>query len=91
MAIILHFPAQGITAEKYATLVRRLEAAGAGAPPGRLYHAAYGDPANLLIVDIYESPEAFHRFGETLLPILAAEGIEPGQPEVQPVHNIIPG
>jgi hypothetical protein len=33
----------------------------------------------------------FEAFGATLLPIMAEAGVEPGQPMVAPVRNIIKG
>jgi hypothetical protein len=43
------------------------------------------------VFDIWESQEAFEAFGATLLPILSGLGVDPGQPMVAPVHNIIDG
>ena len=40
MALIVHFAPKGMDHEKYAEVLRRLEAAGNGAPRGRLHHAA---------------------------------------------------
>ena len=91
MAILALFAVQGMSAAKYDEVIRRLEEAGAGAPPGRLHHTAYGDPANLQVADIYDSPESLQKFGETLMPILAAAGVDPGQPQILPVHNIVKG
>ena len=39
--------------------------------------------------DIWESQEAFQAFGATLLPILGGLGVDPGQPLVARVHNVI--
>jgi len=91
MALIVHFTPKGMDEGKYAEVLRRLEAAGAGAPPGRLHHACYGDKAALRVTDIYETPQSFDAFGKTLVPILAALGIDVGRPEVIEVHNIIRG
>jgi hypothetical protein len=33
--------------------------------------------------------EDFQAFGQTLMPILKELGVDPGQPDVQPVHNVI--
>ena len=77
-------------AEKYDEVIRRLDAAGAGAPPGRLYHVCYGAPDNLQVIDLYDSPASLESFGRALLPILQEMGIE-ARPEVQPVHNTIEG
>jgi hypothetical protein len=43
------------------------------------------------VFDVWDSQEAFEAFGETLLPIMAALGADPGQPQVSTVHNIIKG
>jgi len=91
MAIIAHFTPTGLTAAQYDEVNRRLEAAGAGAPAGRLHHTFYGESGALRVVEIWDSPESFQRFGETLMPILQLGGIGPGQPEVLPVHNIVAG
>jgi hypothetical protein len=40
---------------------------------------------------VWDSQEAFDAFGETLMPILGAAGIDPGAPMISPVHNIIIG
>ncbi len=91
MAIVIRFTSQGMTAAKYDEIVRRLEAAGAGAPAGRLYHVCFGDKENLRVSDIYDSRENFEEFGKTLMPILQDVGVDPGQPEFFEVHNIIKG
>ena len=77
--------------KKYAEILRKLEAADAGAPPGRLHHTAYGDVQALKVVDVYDTPQSFEAFGRTLVPILMAMGVDPGKPEVREVHNIIRG
>jgi hypothetical protein len=92
MAIVMRFTAPGMTAAKYDEIVKRLEAAGAGAPAGRLYHVCFGeDKNNLHVSDIWDSKESFDKFGETLKPILADLGIEGDQPVIIPVHNTIAG
>jgi hypothetical protein len=40
------------------------------------------------VVDVWESEEAFQRFGEKLMPIMTAIGIE-GAPEVYPSHTVV--
>jgi hypothetical protein len=91
MAVVLRFAPQGMTAAKYDETTKKLEQAGAGSPAGRLYHVCFGDKNNLRVSDIWDSRESFERFGKTLIPILQEAGIEPGEPEVLEVHNIIVG
>ena len=91
MAIVMRFASAGMTADKYAQVVKRLEEAGAGAPAGRLYHVCFGDPNDLRVSDIWDSQESFAKFGETLGPIMEELGIKAPEPEILEVHNIIVG
>jgi hypothetical protein len=81
--------ASGMTAHQYDECIKKLEAAGAQNPKGRLYHVCYGDPDNLMVTDVWDSAEDFQKFGETLMPILNEVGIDIGQPAMHPVHSIV--
>jgi hypothetical protein len=83
------FTPKGMTAREYDLIISKLEEAGAGSPKGRLYHVCFGSSNDLRIVDVWDTPENFDEFGKTLMPILQEVGVDPGQPEVQVVHNII--
>ena len=91
MAFVVRFVPQSMSTQKYDEIVRRLEAAGAGAPKGRLYHVAFGPADALRVSDIWESREDFERFGAVLMPILQDVGVDPGTPDWIEVHNIIRG
>lgn len=91
MAFAILFKPTSMDVSGYDEVIRRLEAAGAGAPPGRLYHACYGEGSDLRVVDVWESMETFERFGQTLMPLLQELGIDPGEPEIRPIHNTILG
>jgi len=91
MAYVVQFTPVSMSSAKYDEVIRQLESAGASAPQGRLYHAAYGDTENLRVVDVWESMELFERFGAVLMPILAQNGIDPGTPDVSEAHNTIAG
>ena len=89
MAYAYHFNPISMSAAQYAECIARLDAVGAGNPPGRRYHLAYGMPDHVQVFDVWESAEAFERFGQTLVPILSALGIDPGAPEVLELFNAI--
>jgi hypothetical protein len=91
MTLIAHFTPDGMNESKYADIMRRLTAAGASAPAGRLHHTCYGAADRLQVVDVFDTPANFEAFGKTLFPILAAVGVDPGQPEIREVHNIVRG
>ena len=90
MALAFYFaPKTPMSARQYNECVKRLEKAGAGHPPGRVYHACFGSPENLAVFDVWTSQAAFEAFGQTLMPIMQQIGADPGQPSVMPVHNVI--
>jgi hypothetical protein len=55
---------------------------------GLLAHIAGEGENGFRVVDVWESEEAFRRFGETLIPILQELGIE-GQPEIYAAHTYV--
>ena len=91
MSLGIYFVNPGFTPEKYETAIRQLEAAGAGAPAGREYHAALERDGEIHVFDVWESQEAFEAFGATLVPILSGLGVELKEPMVLRVHNVIEG
>jgi hypothetical protein len=91
MALGMYFTPSSFTKAQYNDAIGRLEAAGAGAPAGRLYHVALETDGQIQVFDVWESEAAFEAFGATLVPIMTELGADPGQPQVSPVHNIIPG
>jgi hypothetical protein len=91
MALGYYFAPESMTGDQYDETIRRLEAAGQGSPAGRQYHVAFYEGEKLHVFDVWDSSESFERFGQTLMPILSEIGIDPGQPHVAEVHNIIEG
>jgi hypothetical protein len=91
MALGFLFTPTGFTPDNYDEVIRRLEAAGAGAPEGRTNHFAVETDGGIQVFDVWESQEAFEAFGATLLPIMAEMGADPGLPTVGRVHNVIDG
>jgi hypothetical protein len=91
MALGFYFAPRTFTPEQYDETIRRLDAAGAGSPPGRSYHCAFLSNAGVHVFDVWDSRESFEKFGETLIPIMGELGADPGEPQVAEVHNIIVG
>ena len=90
MAVVVRFVPTGLTEASYAECLKKLDAAGAGSPAGRLYHVCFGDKDNLRVSDIWDSRESFEQFSQKLGPILEELGVK-GAPEFIEVHNIIEG
>ena len=91
MAVGYYFHPESMSAEQYDRVIQKLEAAGAGSPPGRSYHSAFEVGNSVHVFDVWDSEEQFNEFGQTLMPILQEEGVDPGQPDVSPIHNVIVG
>jgi hypothetical protein len=91
MAQGFYFTPASFSTATYDEALSQLEAAGAGAPAGRLYHVALETDGQIQVFDVWDSQEAFEAFGETLMPIMTGLGAEPGEPMVSKVHNIIQG
>jgi hypothetical protein len=91
MPLGLYFSPSSFTKARYDDTIKRLEAAGAGAPTGRLYHCALEADGLIQVFDVWESQESFEAFGATLVPIMTELGADPGTPMISPVHNIIKG
>ena len=91
MALGFYFAHGGFTPEKYASVIKQLDEAGAGAPAGRTLHVALESDGAINVFDIWESQEQFEAFGSTLLPILAGQGVELKEPMAAKVHNVIKG
>jgi hypothetical protein len=89
LSIVVRFTPTGLTKEKYEQAVRRLEAAGYWPPDGLFSHCFFGSDDDLRISEIWDSREQFDAFGERLMPVLSEVGIQPGEPEVFGVHNIV--
>ena len=96
MAIVAIFQSPDLTREKYEATVRlltggkrtRMESVADWPVKGLLVHAAGQGEKGFRVVDVWESEEAFRKFGEKLQPILKQVGLE-GAPEVYPVHAFV--
>lgn len=97
MPVVAVFQAPSLTQEGYEESVRRLTggrsqlASSADWPvDGLLAHIAGQGESGFRVVDVWESEDAFRRFGETLMPILQEIGVQ-GQPEIYPAHTFVSG
>ena len=93
MAFGMYFRPTGFTPTVYDNVLKQLEQAGAGfgKVPGRRFHCAMEADGAVSVFDVWDSMEQFQKFGETLVPIMAELGADPGQPMVSSVHNVIEG
>jgi hypothetical protein len=93
--VVAVFQGPSFTQEQYEESVRRLsggksrmESPADWPVEGLLAHIAGQGGNGFRVVDVWESEDAFRRFGETLMPILQEIGVE-GQPEIYPTHTFV--
>jgi hypothetical protein len=90
MSVLVRFaPTDQATTDQYDETIRRLEAAGDFPPDGLDLHVAFVADGNLRVSEVWDSQEQLNAFGERLMPVLADVGIDPGEPELLQVHNVI--
>jgi len=89
MSIAIYFHPESMTASQYDEIMRKLDSAGQGQPKGRSHHSAFGPDEQLMVYDVWDSQQDFDAFGAVLMPILAEVGVDPGQPDVMTVHNVV--
>jgi hypothetical protein len=89
MSIVVRFRPSNLTITQYEEVVRREEATGKFPPDGREYHVCFGTDGDLVVSEIWDSPEQLQAYGEVLMPMLADVGVQlSGEPEIFEVHNI---
>jgi hypothetical protein len=89
MSILIRFAPAALTAAQYDESIRKLGAAGDFPPDGLDYHVCFGEEGALRVSEIWDSREQLEAFGERLMPVLSEVGIDPGEPEIVEIHNIV--
>jgi len=97
MPVVVVHQGPSLTQDRYEETVRKLtggksslESPADWPVEGLLVHAAGQGANGFRVVDVWESEDAFRRFGDTLVPILQELGVEE-QPEVYPAHTFVSG
>jgi hypothetical protein len=91
VSVLIRFVPDSLTADQYDKVVSRLNEEGVFPAEGLDYEICYGSGEKMRVSQVWDTQEHLEAFGERLKPILAEVGIDPGQPEIVPVHNIIKG
>jgi hypothetical protein len=91
VSVLIRFTPSSLTRQKYDEATRQLEEAGDWPPDGLDTHVLFGPEDNLRVSELWHSQEQLDAFGERLRPVLEDVGIDPGDPEMFEVHNIVRG
>jgi hypothetical protein len=89
MALGIYFAVEDMTAAKLAAVHEQLSSIGQANPTGRTFHAAFHVGDGIHVFEVWESKEPFAAFGEHLMPILAQHGIDPGEPRIGEIEQIV--
>jgi len=89
MSLLIRFSPPSLTAEQYDAVVRRLNEEGVFPADGLDYEICFGSGDKHKVSQVWDSKEQMEAFGARITPILAELGINPAEPEVVEVHNII--
>ena len=89
MSVLVRFAPNSLTAEQYDAVVARLREEGIHPADGLDYEVCFGSGDKMRVSLVWDTQEHLEAFAAQLMPILAEVGVDPGEPEVFPVHNII--
>ena len=91
MSIVVRYaPVPASTVEQYDEVMRRIQESGAMPADGFDYHVAFLSEGQLLVSEVWDSPQQLEAFGKRIMPLLADVALEhSGQPDIFQVHNII--
>ena len=90
MSVLIRFtPTSTTTTEQYDETIRRLQDVGDFPPDGMEYHVCFLVDGNLRVSEIWDSREQLDAFGQRLMPVLEEVGIDPGEPEILDIHNVV--
>jgi len=89
MSVLIRFSPPSLTAAQYDETIRKLEESAGFPPDGLEYHVCFGSEGNLRVTEVWDSREQLDSFGERLMPVLAEAGLDPGEPEITEIHNIV--
>jgi hypothetical protein len=89
VSVLIRFAPPSLTATQYDSAVHRLTEEGVLPADGLDYEICFGSGDKMKVSQVWDSQQQADAFGARLMPILADLGINPGEPEVVEVHNII--
>ena len=89
MSILVRFAPESATVDQYDETIRLMDAKGELQPDGQELHVCFVVDGKVRVSEVWDSQEQFEAHGEQLMPVLQQVGIDPGQPEIMEVHNVV--
>ena len=89
MSILVRFSPPSMTAEQYDAILARLYEEGIHPAEGLELEVCFGSGDQMRVSVLFDSMDAFEKFGERLQPVLQELGMDPGTPDIMDVHHVI--
>jgi hypothetical protein len=89
--VILRFDFPNVSQQQYDNVWKELRATGNDHPKGLIFHVGGPTTGGWMVVDVWESEDAFRNFSSTLMPIIARQDIPQVQPSISPAYNVYEG
>ncbi|WP_328869568.1 hypothetical protein OHT76_05305 [Streptomyces sp. NBC_00287] len=96
MSVVVVFELPGMTQAQYEQSAEKVSGRTGGVTSpsdwpvaGLISHTSAPTPNGWLVVDVWESEEAFRQFGEIILPVLQELGVPDAQPRIYPTHTVV--
>jgi len=88
--VVVIFSSPDFTAKDYDQVWDDLKAAGQSKPKGLISHVGFAKPeGGWMVVDVWESEQAFGEFSQILVPIIKKTGVPVPPPQVMPAHFVL--
>lgn len=91
MAILAMAELPGGTHEMYDAVNELMGITADNPPAGLIHHLGLDTDDGMMIIDVWESADAFKSFIESNMDKMQAAGIPPFEPRIMPVHNMLLG
>ena len=89
MSILARFSPPSMTADQYDAILARLYKEGIQPADGLELEVCFGSGDQMKVSLLFDSMDAFEKFGERLQPVLQELGMDPGTPDIMDVHHVI--
>ncbi len=89
MAVTVHICPTKMSRDDYDRVIKELEASGSSDPPGRVFHAGYGND-EVQMFEVWESPEHFEAHRDSLFAALQCAGVDGGSVDIHALHSELP-
>jgi hypothetical protein len=90
MAVAIYFNPPTLNEKQYRAVIEQLAGDGQWPPAGLVHHSCFGEGDSLMVYEVWETQDALDAFGPRLMPVLQQHQLDPGEPMVMPVVNVLP-